>query len=90
LKAVLRPKSSNFAFIFAKRLYIAGIGVIEITALPFVKPPVCSSCNKAIDPRERAVKFYCPDCGKVLIWRCERCRKLARNYKCENCGFEGP
>jgi len=57
---------------------------------PMVKPPTCSSCNKPIDPREKAVKFYCPECGKVLIRRCERCRLLARPYKCENCGFEGP
>ncbi|MEM0286731.1 MAG: zinc finger domain-containing protein [Nitrososphaerota archaeon] len=59
-------------------------------SLPAIRPPICSSCNRTINPRENAVKFYCPDCGKVLIWRCERCRKLARPYKCENCGFEGP
>jgi len=41
-------------------------------------------------PGERAVKFYCPNCHEVLIWRCQKCRKFTRKYKCSNCGFEGP
>jgi len=43
-----------------------------------------------VKPGERASKFYCPNCHEVLIWRCEKCRKFSRRYKCVNCGFEGP
>ncbi|MHA1585432.1 MAG: zinc finger domain-containing protein [Promethearchaeota archaeon] len=50
----------------------------------------CTSCGKLIQPGENAVHFACPSCGDVLIWRCERCRRFARSYKCPNCGFEGP
>ncbi len=52
--------------------------------------PVCSSCGKTIPPYERAARFLCPNCGEVVIWRCERCRRLANTYKCPKCGFEGP
>ncbi|MEM1525444.1 MAG: zinc finger domain-containing protein [Nitrososphaerales archaeon] len=52
--------------------------------------PICTSCNRPTLPKENVVKFYCPECGKVLIWRCEKCRLLSRPYKCVNCGFEGP
>ncbi|MCP8321683.1 MAG: DUF1610 domain-containing protein, partial [archaeon] len=40
--------------------------------------PICTSCNRPIMPGEKAVKFYCSNCGQVLIWRCERCRKFSR------------
>jgi Predicted Zn-ribbon RNA-binding protein with a function in translation len=36
------------------------------------------------------VAFYCPNCGKALIWRCEKCRKQGTPYRCPNCGFVGP
>ena len=52
--------------------------------------PLCTSCNRPVKPGERATKFYCPNCHQVLIWRCEKCRKFSRRYKCSNCGFEGP
>jgi len=35
-------------------------------------------------------KFLCPGCGKEVIVRCEKCRKLSNTYKCPKCGFEGP
>ncbi len=62
----------------------------EISVYDTTATPVCSSCNRLIHPREKAVSFYCPNCGVVLIWRCQRCRKLSVKYKCPNCGFEGP
>ncbi|HJX22968.1 MAG TPA: zinc finger domain-containing protein, partial [Candidatus Bathyarchaeia archaeon] len=43
-----------------------------------------------IVPGEGAVKFPCPSCHKVVIWRCPKCRKFGRNYKCPSCGFTGP
>ncbi|MER3601265.1 MAG: RNA-binding protein [Nitrososphaerota archaeon] len=52
--------------------------------------PLCTSCNRPIRPKSLAIKFYCPNCKQVLIWRCEVCRKLMRTYKCINCLFEGP
>ncbi|MGA9171623.1 MAG: zinc finger domain-containing protein, partial [Nitrososphaeraceae archaeon] len=39
---------------------------------------------------DECVKYYCPNCSYVLIWRCQSCREFARNYKCIGCGFEGP
>lgn len=59
-------------------------------ALLSLEPPICSSCGKIIAPGEAAVRFSCPNCGEVIIWRCERCRKFSRIYKCPKCGFEGP
>lgn len=53
-------------------------------------PPICSSCGRLISPYEKGVKFYCPNCGAVLLWRCRKCRELSLPYRCPNCGFEGP
>ncbi|MCF3652683.1 MAG: zinc finger domain-containing protein [Aigarchaeota archaeon] len=52
--------------------------------------PLCTSCKKPIEPHEHAVKFPCPNCGKVIIWRCRLCRELAKPYICPSCGFMGP
>ena len=52
--------------------------------------PVCTSCGRPIMPNEESVKFYCPNSGYVLIWRCQIHREFARQYKCIGCGFEGP
>ena len=49
--------------------------------------PVCTSCGT---PNEESVKFYCSNCGYVLIWRCQMDREFARPYKCIGCSFEGP
>ena len=52
--------------------------------------PVCTSCSRPIIANDECVKYYCPNCGYVLIWRCQSCRQFARSYKCIGCGFEGP
>jgi predicted RNA-binding Zn-ribbon protein involved in translation (DUF1610 family) len=52
--------------------------------------PSCISCSKKITPGEKAVKFQCPNCGQVTIWRCEKCRLFGREYQCPGCGFKGP
>jgi hypothetical protein len=52
--------------------------------------PVCTSCRRPIPPYARAVRFMCPNCGEVEIWRCERCRKQGNLYVCPKCGFVGP
>jgi len=44
--------------------------------------PVCSSCNRPIMPGDKALRFNCPECGDILIWRCEKCRKFSRKYRC--------
>ncbi|MHA1595953.1 MAG: zinc finger domain-containing protein [Candidatus Baldrarchaeia archaeon] len=54
------------------------------------KPPVCSSCGRPILVDEACVKFPCPNCGQIILWRCEKCKKLTRPYKCPNCDFIGP
>ncbi|RLG78803.1 MAG: RNA-binding protein [Thermoprotei archaeon] len=43
-----------------------------------------------MSPHEPGTLFYCPSCGKVLIKRCRKCRKLVVPYTCPNCGFRGP
>ncbi|MEM2840848.1 MAG: zinc finger domain-containing protein [Candidatus Bathyarchaeia archaeon] len=55
-----------------------------------LKMPSCNQCGRTIIPGEAAVKFNCPNCGDVLIWRCEKCRLFAREYKCPKCGNVGP
>ena len=52
--------------------------------------PVCSCCHRHIRPNDKSVKFNCPNCGSVLIWRCESCREAVRSYLCESCNFKGP
>ncbi|MDE1762623.1 MAG: DUF1610 domain-containing protein [Thaumarchaeota archaeon] len=52
--------------------------------------PICSSCHRPIMPNDKCVKFNCPGCGSVLLWRCESCREAARTYTCKSCNFEGP
>ena len=52
--------------------------------------PICSCCNKIIKPTENAIRFNCPQCGDVVIWRCEKCKKFSRNYRCPKCDFIGP
>ncbi|MEM4532839.1 MAG: zinc finger domain-containing protein [Desulfurococcaceae archaeon] len=51
---------------------------------------VCSSCRRLMIPHEHGVVFQCPNCGKVSIKRCKRCRSLSIPYTCPNCGFKGP
>ena len=55
-----------------------------------LKLPKCASCGRLITPSENFVRFPCPNCGKTLIWRCEKCRIFVREYVCPNCGFKGP
>ncbi|MHA1340652.1 MAG: zinc finger domain-containing protein [Promethearchaeota archaeon] len=50
----------------------------------------CNGCGRNIAPYENSVSFSCPNCGDVIIRRCERCRDFAREYKCQKCGFMGP
>ncbi|RLF12415.1 MAG: RNA-binding protein [Thermoprotei archaeon] len=52
--------------------------------------PLCASCKRPITPDVKGAKFYCPQCGGFLIWRCWHCRKQVNPYKCPKCGFEGP
>ena len=54
------------------------------------KKAICSSCKKDITNDVGSVKFKCPSCGKTEIVRCQKCRKIAANYKCAECGFIGP
>ena len=65
-------------------------GVSREMSQSTVTLPLCSSCNRPIKPAERAAKFHCPNCHETLLWRCEKCRKFSRRYKCVNCSFEGP
>ncbi|RLF65924.1 MAG: RNA-binding protein [Thermoplasmata archaeon] len=55
-----------------------------------IETPICTSCKRPIPPTEKAVSFPCPSCGQIIIWRCSKCRKLALEYRCVNCGFIGP
>jgi len=64
--------------------------VIKMSIEGEYNPPLCISCGKPIVTFENAAHFYCPNCGEVLIWRCEKCRVFARKYKCPKCGFTGP
>ncbi len=54
------------------------------------KADACVSCGIALRAMDTYVEFPCPNCGKSLIRRCSKCKKLVRPYKCSNCGFEGP
>lgn len=62
----------------------------EISLYDPVQPPTCISCGRVIHPNEKAVSFYCPNCGVALIWRCRKCRVQITPYTCPNCGFTGP
>ncbi|MHA1238684.1 MAG: zinc finger domain-containing protein [Candidatus Odinarchaeia archaeon] len=55
-----------------------------------IETPICSCCGHVIAPDEYAVHFSCPNCGEVVIWRCQKCRLFGNQYKCPKCGFEGP
>ena len=55
-----------------------------------VKAEKCGSCNTSIVNDTGSVKFPCPNCGKSVIIRCSKCRKIVAKYKCPVCGFEGP
>ncbi|MCH2603959.1 MAG: zinc finger domain-containing protein [Candidatus Nitrosopelagicus sp.] len=41
-------------------------------------------------PNDKCVKFNCPECDAVLLWRCESCREAATSYTCDSCKFSGP
>ncbi|MHA2501692.1 MAG: zinc finger domain-containing protein [Candidatus Kariarchaeaceae archaeon] len=50
----------------------------------------CYSCNKIVSPTQTgSSKFYCPQCGGMII-RCAECRRLSNTYTCPSCNFEGP
>lgn len=63
---------------------------IEISVVEAATPPLCSSCHRVMMPGELGVEFACPNCGKVVIRRCKRCRQLGIPYTCPSCGFRGP
>ncbi|MBT3642671.1 RNA-binding protein [archaeon] len=46
----------------------------------------CTSCSKETT---KSVKFPCPKCGKQIL-RCDKCRSLSIEYKCNNCEYVGP
>ena len=48
----------------------------------------CMSCNKEVSGNY--LEFKCPKCLKSNIVRCDHCRSMSKEYKCVNCGFEGP
>src|SRR6266566_1416408 len=48
--------------------------VMMTTEVRTVRMPSCNWCGRMILPREGAVHFPCPQCGEVIIWRCEKCR----------------
>jgi len=69
---------------------VAAVTPRRIDVYDSIQPPICSSCGRIIHPGEKATVFYCPNCGKAIIWRCQRCRRQGTPYKCPYCGFEGP
>ncbi|MCD6557585.1 MAG: DUF1610 domain-containing protein [Candidatus Aenigmarchaeota archaeon] len=50
----------------------------------------CITCGVNIVSEDNFSKFLCPNCGKVEIIRCEKCRRKSNIYRCPKCGFEGP
>ncbi|HLD49042.1 MAG TPA: zinc finger domain-containing protein [archaeon] len=50
----------------------------------------CTSCHINLISEDRFVRFKCPECGEVEIFRCETCRRRSNLYTCQKCGFEGP
>lgn len=50
----------------------------------------CTNCGKNIETEDNWVEFPCPKCGKEIIFRCDRCKKLENTYKCSECKFVGP
>ncbi|MCW4055699.1 MAG: zinc finger domain-containing protein [Candidatus Bathyarchaeota archaeon] len=55
-----------------------------------LQTPICSSCNRTIPTGTKAIKFSCPNCGEIVLWRCQKCRQFGRQYRCPKCGFTGP
>lgn len=50
----------------------------------------CLSCGRSITNDPGNAQFKCPQCSKFQIVRCLHCRKIAAQYNCPECGFEGP
>ena len=50
----------------------------------------CSTCGVSVESERVWVAFRCPACGKELITRCEKCKRLENSYTCQSCGFVGP
>ena len=55
-----------------------------------IELPICTGCNRHIMPNDKSVKFDCPECGTILMWRCQSCRESAASYTCKSCNFSGP
>ena len=57
----------------------------------YLELPRCSACGKVIHPRDiSATALICPNCGKGIIIRCQKCRRLGNIATCEICGYEFP
>jgi len=57
----------------------------------FIETPRCTSCNRVVHPRDNSVMaFICPNCGKGIIIRCSKCRRIGNTAKCPVCGYEYP
>ena len=51
-----------------------------------------TECNRCGEDFENFFNGYnwCPNCGKVEIIRCKKCRVESIPYTCSECDFEGP
>jgi predicted RNA-binding Zn-ribbon protein involved in translation (DUF1610 family) len=50
----------------------------------------CVTCSVNLSTVKGSIRFKCPNCGEEDIYRCSKCRKSSKPWKCAKCGFEGP
>jgi len=49
----------------------------------------CASCGTRLVGKGNTW-FKCPGCGKQMLGRCAQCRDQSVEYRCPECGHEGP
>jgi predicted RNA-binding Zn-ribbon protein involved in translation (DUF1610 family) len=85
---VFDPIESDAEALWACKTLINGLRFSRI-AINMNDEVACSSCGiRLIGNKD--TKFNCPDCGAVVMGRCEQCRDQSIVYKCPKCKFAGP
>lgn len=49
----------------------------------------CASCGTRLTGKGNVI-FKCPGCGAKELGRCPQCRDQSVEYRCPDCGYEGP
>lgn len=62
---------------------------ISAASITMSEEHMCASCGTRLTGKGNVI-FKCPGCATKELGRCAQCRDQSVEYKCPDCGYEGP